>query len=420
MRGWILLVAMMPLLALANVVSINRSDPGVEVRLELLQAGPYYVNGRLPVKLTLALDGRLWGRVALRQPGLKDALVIHDPGQEFDRDTEKQVDRPKEILTRQFEIYPRRQGTLVLAPIEMQLVYYDRPSDRYRQVTVASAPLSIDVRRPPEWPEGRQPLVTPQLTLSHSAIDAEDDLKVGDAVTLTYSIMASGVDAMLLPSLSLPELEGASQYRRPAQLQNYRNSRGEPVGRRTEQVTYIVQRPGTFTISPQRVSWWNLDHSRLESAEVAAVTWKAGGPLPPWFYRLWHQRRAQMLLFLVVLSLLSLTSLTLALKGAKGGAEERRLRRSYWRSFSRQDPLGMSRVLEAYVAGKPGGHRRLRQGLEGESLAALDAFYLWAYGTDGAPPTRAQARQLLRAVCRPESLTTAPGFSLKLNCGSQR
>lgn len=420
MRAWFLVVAMVPLLALANPASINNSDPGVEVRLELLRPGPYYVNGRLPVKLTLALDGRLWGRVTLRQPNLKGAMVINDPRQEFDKDTEKQVSHPKEILTRRFEIYPRQEGTLDLGPVEMQLVYYDRPSDKYRQVEVTSAPLSIEVRRPPGWPDEAEPLVSSQLTLSQSVAGAEGDLKVGEAVTLTYTIMASGVDAMLLPSFVLQELEGTSRYLKPPQFHNYRNSKGEPVGRRTEQVTYIAQRPGAFSIGPLRVDWWNLVDSRLESAAAGLVSWRVDGVLPHWLYQMWYRQRVGLLSLLALALVLSVTGVALIARRRASWDEARRLRRSYWCSFEQQDAVGMSEILAEIAAGAEGKPGPLRERLDGEARIALEGLFLYGFGQGGAALTRTQAKRLLKAVTHGKPKSKTKAFSLGLNTGMEQ
>ncbi|MFB2863982.1 protein BatD, partial [Aeromonas sp. MdU4] len=131
------------------------------------------------------------------------------------------------------------------------------------------------------------------LTLSQrwqrSADDhAEEELKVGDAITRT--VTASGQDTLsvLIPPLITPLADDERVQAYPAQPRlTDTQERGEYLSAREDQTTYIVQRGGELTLPALELTWWNSQTHRLETLNLPGQTLQVRHTPASWLAAYW-------------------------------------------------------------------------------------------------------------------------------------
>ena len=109
----------------------------------------------------------------------------------------------------------------------------------------------------PEGAEDLDPYLAGTRLSFEVAVDGElDDLAVGDALVLTYTLTLEGLPSIFLPPLA-PDLElpGLSAYPETPVLED------GPVARRVEKVTLVLESGGAFSVpavTPSRTSRWGF------------------------------------------------------------------------------------------------------------------------------------------------------------------
>jgi hypothetical protein len=93
------------------------------------------------------------------------------------------------------------------------------------------------------------------------------DLHVGQAVTLTMLLQATGASYESLPALSLPAIDGANVYP-DKPLNGTRTDGNALVARRQQGFAIVPTRPGTLTIPEITVHWWNVTTGQPEVARL--------------------------------------------------------------------------------------------------------------------------------------------------------
>ncbi len=172
----------------------------------------------------------------------------------------------------EYWVYPRRPGALRIPPLDV--TFFVAGEDR-KPVTVAAttAPLEVMVAMP-EGAEGEDfSVATPRLEVEETWEPRPATLKVGDAFKRRIVITVQDAPGMLVEPLPAPRLDGAAVYPDPPRVEDDAN-RGEVVGTRIESATYVLQRPGTYTLPAIRIPWWNTEAKRMETAELEAVTFE--------------------------------------------------------------------------------------------------------------------------------------------------
>lgn len=110
--------------------------------------------------------------------------------------------------------------------------------------------------------------------------DSEDkkEFEIGQAVTQTVIFTIDGVPAMMLPEIETPQISGISIYKKPSQVMDSSN-RGELIGTRIEQFTYIFEQPGQYTTKEQTFIWWDNTTNSISELVIPANQWQVTAPL---------------------------------------------------------------------------------------------------------------------------------------------
>ena len=144
----------------------------------------------------------------------------------------------------------------------------------YETRRLQSDEKNIEIKPVPDsFPSGADWLPARALTLSQSWSSALDTVVVGEPITRSVTITASGVEAAQLPSV-------LSEEPSSAQLKNYleqpvlkdENDKFGLLSTRTESAAIVANVPGDIAVADIRIPWWNTETDALEYATIDAST----------------------------------------------------------------------------------------------------------------------------------------------------
>jgi BatD DUF11 like domain len=180
------------------------------------------------------------------------------------------------VLERRYVLQPERSGTVALAPIMFRGHAMDRNDmnsffTRGRNVTARAEPITLDVRPRPASSGSDAWLPAQSVTLSADGLNPGAKAHVGEPLTLTLHLKATGLGFEQLPELNLPKIDGAYIYPDKATTQN--RDAGDVIGGERERKFAIVpNRSGRLTIPSIGIAWWDVVHDRPETASVPEVS----------------------------------------------------------------------------------------------------------------------------------------------------
>ncbi len=167
----------------------------------------------------------------------------------------------------EFDLYPRRAGTLHVPPVQVTLL--DQAGGATGTLTGTEQTVQATV---PPGLDASQPIVAADhVTLRETWQPKAQKVHVGDALTRTITRSAQGIPGLALANLTFSAPDGVRAYVDPPSI-NDRVERGEVAGERTDRVTYVFERAGTFVLPGVIQPWWNLAARRAESLSRPALS----------------------------------------------------------------------------------------------------------------------------------------------------
>jgi hypothetical protein len=165
-------------------------------------------------------------------------------------------------------LYPQRPGHFELPPLALTLSVAGDDSKAVVGEVMTPA-IGFDVELPAglqnqlSWISGRNFRVEESYNRDLGA------LKPGDAVQRQITFTAESMAAMMLPELVVDEQQGLAVYQKPSKLKDD-NNRGAYLARRTEAITYLIEKPGRYQLPARTYYWWDLDSNSLQQATLPA------------------------------------------------------------------------------------------------------------------------------------------------------
>ena len=177
-------------------------------------------------------------------------------------------------LSRTWEIIPQRAADYDLGAPEIAIAYADPDTGKPVESRLAMPDIAFSATVPP-GATGMDPfLPASALKLSATLDGLPKNPCPGDAFTLTLTAAAVGPPAILLPPLGagIATPVGLRAYPEESALTDVPGDRGgPPTATRTEQVTYVIEAPGDFTLPGLSLDWWNTATSKLSPVLSSAI-----------------------------------------------------------------------------------------------------------------------------------------------------
>ncbi|MDQ6978350.1 MAG: BatD family protein, partial [Ghiorsea sp.] len=243
-------------------------DIWLEAELDKTQV---YVQAQVVLTIKLIRSVNL-SQAELSEPDIQ-GTVVERLGE--DKNYEAVVSGRRVIVSeRKYAIFPQHSGELTIPAIRFDGVISDSRSmfTQGRAKRVRSKPMTLHVLpKPASWDKH-------QLWMPAQAVELEEILpdgtlpeyKVGEPFTRTIELRAQGLTSAQLPSLLQGiDVTGFKLYPDQPELSQGKNSQGL-VGVRREKVAMIPTHAGTLRLPEIRVTWWNTETKKVQSAVIAA------------------------------------------------------------------------------------------------------------------------------------------------------
>lgn len=160
----------------------------------------------------------------------------------------------------EFVLFPRRGGTIEIPPPAITLL--DRAGDPVGTTTGTATRLEVTV--PPGIDPSSPVLVTENVVVDQSWSPPPDKarFKAGDAVVRTIQRRAAGVPALGMAEFRFTAPDGVRVYVDPPAVED-RSTRLGVDGHRTDRVTYVFEKPGTYALPALTQPWLTLSSKAI-------------------------------------------------------------------------------------------------------------------------------------------------------------
>ncbi|MEM9532035.1 MAG: amidohydrolase family protein, partial [Pseudomonadota bacterium] len=181
-------------------------------------------------------------------------------------------------VERRFALFPERSGSLTIPAFTFRGRVADSSQrsavlfSRGRRVTVSSDPITVRVDPKPAAFTGDVWLPAAELSLAEDWPNGEPTFVQGEPVTRSLTIEGRGLQAVQLPEIALPELEGMKVYPdQPASLTRF-NAVGWVEGTRTQSYALVPTKAGPLTLPEIRIPWWDIQAHQERELLIPART----------------------------------------------------------------------------------------------------------------------------------------------------
>lgn len=214
-------------------------------------------------------------------------LIVADADVEpLDQQNFQRVDNgiARQIVVLKYAVFAKKTGKLTI-PI---LTYTGLKNARRGvfgntgdQVIARSNQFELDVVDAPAGMSKQAWFSADDLSIQSKWSADISDLKVGEPVTRTITLIAQGQHASAIPPIAaLTNIDGLKSYKDQPQLETGKTSEGF-VASRIESEAIVASKAGEFTLPELSIQWWSNDTESWQTATLEAETLTVSGTALP-------------------------------------------------------------------------------------------------------------------------------------------
>ena len=227
---------------------------------------------------------RLYRRVdiaqaALNEPELGDA-VIEKLGDDSNYNT--QINGVNYLVTeRKYAIFPQKSGSVTIKPLQLtaEVVASSRPnfngffnSQATKTKKISSKSVTLDVKPAPATFTGKHWISAEQLVLKEEWSGDNQQMKVGEPLTRTLTLLAKGTTVGQLPELNAGKIdEQLKTYPDQPVLHEQKKTEGL-IAFREEKIAIIPSKAGFYKLPAIEIPWFNSQSQKMEIAKIPETT----------------------------------------------------------------------------------------------------------------------------------------------------
>ena len=215
----------------------------------------------------------------LNEPELADA-VIEKLGEDSTYNT--QVNGVNYSVTeRKYAIFPQKSGQLTIKPLVLtaEVLTSGRPgfnsffnSQMTKTKRVESKAITLDVKPVPASFNGKHWLSAEQLVLKQEWSGDIQQMKVGEPLTRTLTLVAKGTTVGQLPELNTTNTnDQLKAYPDQPVLKEQKKADGM-LAFREEKIALIPSKAGSYTLPAIEIPWFNTKSQKMEIAKIPETT----------------------------------------------------------------------------------------------------------------------------------------------------
>ena len=240
-----------------------------KVRASIGTQGDRWVGQRIALVVELLAPGYFSGVAGFDLPNPPGLLLTPPEGSPVV--SSKTIEGTSYTVQRhELAVFSRRAGEQTIPPITVRFRFKRNPLDKE---TIAAAmktePITFNAKLPPGAEKLGSLISARNLKVEEAWTPDLGKAKVGDAFTRTITFTAPEVPAMAFPPFPAGTIDGIGIYPKPPEVLDESN-RGSLTGKRRDTIIYVCQRAGRFTIPAVRVTWFDLDATKLQTIDFPA------------------------------------------------------------------------------------------------------------------------------------------------------
>ena len=181
------------------------------------------------------------------------------------------------VTERKYAIFPQKSGQLTIKPVVLtaEILTNSRPSfngffnsQMSKTKRVESKAIVLDVKPVPTSFTGKHWLTAEQLVLKQEWSGDIQQMKVGEPLTRTLSLVAQGATVGQLPELnSLATNDQLKVYPDQPILQEQKKVEGL-LAFREEKIALMPSKVGAYTLPAIEIPWFNTKSQKMEIASI--------------------------------------------------------------------------------------------------------------------------------------------------------
>jgi len=253
------------------------TDEDLYIEVEVTPENPFIQS---QVFYTLRLYTKVdISQARLNEPDLADA-VIERLGEDSNYNT--QVNGLNYSVTeRKYALFPQKSGQLTIKPLILtaEVLTNSRPSfngffnsQMSKTKRVESKAITLNVKPVPTTFTGKHWLSAEQLVLKQEWSGDIQQMKVGEPLTRTLSLIAKGTTVGQLPELNTTETnDRLKAYPDQPVLQEQKKVDGL-LAFREEKIALIPSKSGSYTLPAIEIPWFNTKSQKMELAKIPETT----------------------------------------------------------------------------------------------------------------------------------------------------
>jgi len=190
---------------------------------------------------------------------------------------EKLIDEQRYgVYEKQYVIFPQRSGELTIPDIVFRGEVTDGSSNfvfrntNTRTITAFSEGYTVEVKERPASFTSDTWLPAENVVITEEWSSDPTRIRVGDSISRTISITASGLDGAALPPLQNSQIDKLNLYPDPPSVERTFID-GKIVGKRTESWSMVALESGSVVLPEINVRWWDINNEQLNSATLPAT-----------------------------------------------------------------------------------------------------------------------------------------------------
>jgi hypothetical protein len=287
------------------------------------------VGGEVTLTITVLVPTWFSKPIAYPSMEMEGVVTVLPPDSTYSMN-EKRAGSTWSGITREYKLYPLESGKFDFRKKQIEVAYAD-PQTRKpipNKLFLPELQFSAIV---PAGAENLNPfLAGSSLELIQELSQEADIYRPGDAVERRITARLKGMQSMFIPPLlSTHEEPGLSIYPGTSRTDDeYAENREAVTGVRSEAVTYVFERGGTYELPPVTLRWWNAATKQVEKAEISSIVLRVEKSFAQQIKDL-----PLTIVFTIILIVLGLTLFILYFRKAVFGALV-----SSWTGFCRSEP----------------------------------------------------------------------------------
>lgn len=253
----------------------------------------------------------------------------------------------------ELSLFPQRGGTISVpsVPVEVEVKRWGTPAGDIVE-HVKTPPVEFLVNVPPGAENIPELISTTKLEAEQQWEPDAQEFKVGDGTKRTVLLSGPDISGMAFTPLTFPPTDGLGIYPGEPSVDDH-YERGMLTGKRTETVTYMFEREGSYELPEIVIPWWDMKNRDVKRAvlpalkltvapapagasmETGAVDDAAPGrwKMPPWLM-------AVIIILLVVLGVLWRYRQTLRFRWQRWQHERSEAEKAYFQRFKEASRSG--------------------------------------------------------------------------------